>query len=191
MALLALVLLFQLQIPQPVGYVNDFAGVIRPDIQARMQMLIDAVRQASRGEIVVVTMRDLGGRSPVEAGLQIGRTWGVGARGGAGDSARNAGVILLLKPGERPGDGRSDIGVVTGRGSRFITDARAGQIRDAVGRRAVEAGALDEGLLLGVELLAAAYAREFGFELTASAPGLGGPHLLVAGRGSPPHRLSS
>src|SRR3972149_6645195 len=99
MAVLALVLLFQLQIPQPVGYVNDFAGVIRPGIQARMQTLIDAVRQASRGEIVVVTLRDLGGRGPVDAGVQIGRGGGVGAGGGAGVPGGNAGVTLLLMPG--------------------------------------------------------------------------------------------
>ena len=79
MALLTLILLFQLQIPQPVGYVNDFAGVIRPGVQTRMHAVIDAVRQASGGEIVVVTLRDLGGRGPVDArrrGAPCGATRG-------------------------------------------------------------------------------------------------------------------
>jgi uncharacterized protein len=89
-----LALLFQL--PAPVGFVNDFAGTIRPAVAARMEAIIQEVRDRSGGEIVVVTLGDLGGRSPTEVALQIGRQWGVGARGGPGDRARNAGVILLF-----------------------------------------------------------------------------------------------
>ena len=56
-------------------------------------------------EIVVVTLPDLAGRAAMQVARDIGRQWGVGATGQAGDRARNAGVILLLKPGQRPGLG--------------------------------------------------------------------------------------
>jgi uncharacterized protein len=170
MWLLVALLLQQLQIPQPVGYVNDFAGVIRPEIAQHMTAVINEVHAKCGGEIVVVTLRDLQGRPSIDFALQIGRAWGVGERGGPGKWARNAGVVLLFKPGEHPGDGQSDVAIATGNGAEgFITDARSGQIRDAIGRTAVQAGAFDEGLLVGVQQLAAAYAREFGFALSGGA----------------------
>ena len=54
-----------LQLPAPVGYVNDFAHVIPPDKAAAISAIIDDVRAKSGGEIVVVTLPDLSGR-PIE-----------------------------------------------------------------------------------------------------------------------------
>jgi len=122
----------QLQIPQPVGFVNDFAGVIDAQDERAMIDLIEEVRQKSRGEIVVVTLADLGGRPPIEVARDIGRTWRVGAMGGAGDQARNTGIVLLLRPGARPGDGQSELAIGTGLGTEgFIPDLIAARIRDA------------------------------------------------------------
>jgi uncharacterized protein len=106
----------------------------------------------------------------IEVARDIGRQWKVGALGGPGDRARNAGVILLLKPGRRPGDGQAEIAIATGSGAEgFITDALAGRVRDAVGEAAVSGGSYAAGLAVGVQLLAQAYAREFAFELTGAA----------------------
>ena len=66
-----------LQIPAPRGYVNDFANVISADNAARMERIIDDVRAKSGGEIVVVTLPDLGGRPIEEVALRIGREWQV------------------------------------------------------------------------------------------------------------------
>jgi len=160
-------LVAQLQVPQPVGYVNDFAGVIPTEVARQMLALIDEVRSKSRGDIVVVTLADLGGRASIDVARDIGRQWRVGAQGGAGDEARNAGVILLLKPGQRPGDGQAELAVATGSGAEgFITDARAGRIRDAIGQASVERGNYADGLLVGVAMLSQAYAQEYAFELT-------------------------
>jgi uncharacterized protein len=52
-------------LPAPVGYVNDFAGVLRPETRAQLEDLAQRVRSATRGDMVVVTLPDLGGR-PVE-----------------------------------------------------------------------------------------------------------------------------
>jgi uncharacterized protein len=178
-----LLLLFQLQIPAPVGHVNDFAHVIRPAEAAAISSTIDEVRQKSGGEIVVVTLSDIQGRASIDVARDIGRSWKVGAQGGAGDLRRNTGVVLLLVPGRRPGDGHSDLAIASGTGAEgFVTDALAGRVRDAVGRAAVEGGDFGVGLQAGVRLLAEAYAREFRFELTGapsaqpeeSAPGVRG-----------------
>lgn len=170
---LALLAAAQVQMPQPVGYVNDFAEVIEAGVKTDMQSVIQDVRRKSGGEIAVVTLRDIGGRPAIEVARDIGRRWGVGQQGGPGDRARNAGVVLLLVPGERPGDGRAQLAIATGTGAEgFITDLQAGRIRDVIGRTAVQTGSYGRGLLAGVWLLAEAYAAEFGFELTGAPPAI-------------------
>ncbi len=180
---LIVALLLQLQLPAPTGYVNDFAKVIDSTSRATMEAVIDQVRAASGGEIVVVTLSDLGGRAAIDAARDIGRAWKVGAQGAAGDPRRNTGVVVLLVPGGHPGDGKAQLAIATGSGAEgFITDALAGRIRDEVGRQSVSAGTYAAGLVAGVELLGAAYAQEFGFQLTgagapppAEAPGPASP----------------
>ncbi len=167
----ALVLLAQLQLPAPVGYVNDFARVIDRASQQQMQAVIEEVRRKSGGEIVVVTLPDLGGRPAWEVARDIGRQWRVGAQGGPGNRARNAGLIILLKPGQRPGDGRAELAIAPGTGAEgFVTDALSGRVRDAVGGAAVQSGSYATGLVAGVWMIAQAYAGEFGFELSGTPP---------------------
>ena len=166
-------LLFQLQtplqLPPPTGYVNDFAHVIDPASRATLEAVVDRVRAACGGEIVVVTLADLGGREAIDVGRDIGRQWKVGAQGAAGDPRRNTGVVLLLVPGAHPGDGKARLAIATGTGAEgFVTDALAGRIRDAIGRQSVSAGSYAAGLVTGVEMLAEAYAGEFGFKLADS-----------------------
>ena len=174
--LLPLLFALQAQLPAPTGYVNDFAGVLDPDSRSQMQAIIDEVKQKSDGEIVVVTLKDLGGRASIDVARDIGRQWKVGAAGGPGTRARNAGVILLFMPGTTPGDGRADAAIATGSGAEgFITDALTRRIREAIGQRSMQTGSYAQGLVTGVALLGQAYAGEFGFELT------GGPAVAPSG----------
>jgi uncharacterized protein len=179
MNILAFLLALQFQIPDLIGYVNDFAHVLDGPSQQQMLAVMDEVRRKSGGEIVVVTLPDLGGRRAIDVARDIGRQWKVGAQGGPGDRARNAGVILLLRPGQRPGDGRAEVAIASGTGAEgFITDAFSGRVRDAISETAVQGGSYAAGMVAGVWLIARAYAREFGFELTgnppAGVPGEGG-----------------
>lgn len=167
MLLNVLVIAVQLQIPAPQGYVNDFAGTIDSRLEGAMTALLTEVQQKTGGEIVVVTLRDLEGRASIDVARDIGRQWGVGAERRAGSQASNAGVVLLLVPGQRPGDGRADLAISTGRGAEgFITDAETLRIRDAIGEAATRSGSYGEGLAVGVQLLAREYAEEFGVTLT-------------------------
>src|SRR5213595_3141300 len=173
--------LLQIALPAPRGYINDFAGVLDSASIAHMQAVIADVREKTRGEIVLVTLPDIGDRQAADVAVQIGRQWGVGAKGEAGDPAKNLGVVVLLVPlkNHRPGTGQ--IFIATGRGAEgFLTDARVGRIRDAM----VPYLAREDygaGLTLGVELIAQAFAREFGVTLT------GVPE--AAGDGAEPFRI--
>ncbi len=98
-----------------------------------MEAVIAEVREKTRGEIAVVTLADIGDRSASDVALEIGREWGVGAQGDAGDRGKNAGVVALLVPRKNHQPGTGDVFIAVGRGAEgFLTDARAGRIRDAM-----------------------------------------------------------
>jgi len=118
-----------LQIPAPVGYVNDFANIIPEAQKATIGRIIDDVRAKSGGEIVVVTLPDLKGRPIEETSLRIGREWKVGQKGNPGDPARNTGVIILVVPKETSSDGQGHVRTEVGYGAEgFITDAMTTEI---------------------------------------------------------------
>src|SRR6266516_115520 len=156
----------QIALPAPRGYINDFAGVLDSASIAHMQAVIADVREKTRGEIVLVTLPDIGDRQAADVAVQIGRQWGVGAKGEAGDPAKNLGVVVLLVPlkNHRPGTGQ--IFIATGRGAEgFLPDARVGRIRDAM-KPYLASEDYGAGLARGVDLIAQAFAQEFGVTLT-------------------------
>jgi len=131
--LIGLVLLLQIAVPPPRGYVNDFAGVLDSGSMAHMEAVIQELREKTRGEIAVVTLPDIGDRAASDVAVQIGRQWGVGAKAEAGDPAKNLGVVVLLVPRKDHRPGTGDLFIATGRGAEgFLTDAAAGHIRDAM-----------------------------------------------------------
>ena len=153
------------QIPAPRGYVNDFAGVIGAERSARIERIIGEVYAKSGGEVVIVTLADIGDRNVGDVALQIGRQWKVGAAAEVGDRRRNTGLVILVVPKETSSNGRGQISIQTGNGVEgFITDSRAGDIRREAMPYLQRA---DYGTALELMSLrvAEAYAKEFGFAL--------------------------
>src|SRR5213080_5016469 len=170
MPILALTLLLQITVPPPRGYVNDFAGVLDAASVAHMEAVIAEVRDKTRGEIAVVTLPDIDDRPAADVALEIGRRWGVGAKGEAGDPAKNLGVVVLLVPKQNHRPGTGQVFIATGRGAEgFLTDARVGRIRDAMTPYLARE---DYGAALarGVDLVAQAFAQEFGITLSGAPP---------------------
>src|SRR5439155_157910 len=131
---------------------------------------ITEVREKTRGEIAVVTLADIGDKSAADVALQIGRQWGVGAKGEAGDPTKNLGVVLLLVPQKNHRPGTGQIFIATGRGAEgFLTDARVGRIRDAMTPYLARED-YGAALALGVDLVAQAFAQEFGITLSGAPP---------------------
>jgi uncharacterized protein len=170
LALLAL--LQQLELPAYRGFVNDFAGVVAPDRQARIEAIATEVKQKSGGEIAVVVLPDLKGNAPGEVALRIGREWKVGAAAQIGDRTRNAGAVILLSPRETNSAGRGQVFISTGQGTEgFLTDAETGAIQDEA-LPALRQGDYGAALELMARRVAEHYGREFGFTLSAD-PGAG------------------
>jgi len=169
--LILLALLLQISVPPPRGFVNDFAGVLDSASVRHMEAVIREVREQTRGEIAVVTLADIGDRRASDVALQVGRQWGVGAQGDAGDRGKNAGVVVLLVPQKNHRPGTGDVFISVGRGAEgFLTDARAGRIRDSM-LPFLAAEDYGKGVGLAVDLIAQAFAQEFGVTLSGpSAP---------------------
>src|SRR6059036_2426326 len=166
----ALAVLLQIAIPAPSGYVNDFAAVLDPASIAHMDAVIREVKDKTRGEIAVVTLSDIGDREASDVALQIGRQWGVGAKGAAGDPAKNLGVVILLVPLQQHRPGTGEVFIATGRGAEgFLPDSRVGRIRDAMLPYLARED-YGQGLSVGVDLVAQAFASEFGVTLGTSPP---------------------
>lgn len=148
--------------------VVDEANVLSSDAKVRINRQIFAVKAASGGELVVVTMPDIAGRDVGDIALRIGREWKVGANAAIGDRARNAAVVVLLIPKETSSDGQGHISIQTGQGAEgFITDATAGEIR----REAVpylRARDYSSAMELITQRLSQRFAAEFGFNLDST-----------------------
>ena len=154
-------------LPAPVGYINDFADVIPAEAESRIQAIIDEVRAKSGGEIVVVTLPSLEGRTRDDVALEIGREWRIGAEGEAGDRGRNTGLVVLVVPKETAPSGRGELKIELGDNTNtFITAAETGRIRDTYMIPAFREGDYGTGITAGVAALAMEYAESFGFELT-------------------------
>jgi len=165
-----LAVLAQIAIPAPRGYVNDFAGVLEAASVAHMEAVIAELREKTRGEVAVVTLGDIGDRATSDVAVQIGRQWGVGAKGAAGDPAKNLGVVILLVPLKQHRPGTGQVFIATGRGVEgFLPDSRVGRIRDAM-TPYLAREAYGQGLSVGVDLVAQAFASEFGVTLGTSPP---------------------
>ncbi|HVH69305.1 MAG TPA: TPM domain-containing protein [Gemmatimonadales bacterium] len=169
--------LLQVAIPPPRGYVNDFAGVLEPAAVAHIEAVSAEVRDKTQGEIVVVTLADIGDRAPADVALQIGREWKVGPNAPAGDRARNLGVVILLVPRKNHRPGTGHFYIATGRGAEgFLTDAATGRVGDAVLPDMARED-YSTALVRAVDLVAGAFAREFGVTLSSggSEPPAGEP----------------
>ena len=163
-----LIALWQIAIPPPRGFVNDFAGVLDSASIARMDQIITEVRAKTGGDIAVVTLPDIGDRAAADVAVQIGREWGVGGKGEAGDPKKNLGVVILVVPrkNHRPGSGA--VFIATGRGAEgFLPDARVGRIRDAMTPDLARED-YDAGLETGVGLVAQAFASQFGVSISGA-----------------------
>lgn len=184
-ALLVPVGLAAQQLPQPRGYVNDFAGVIAGSDAAAMEQLIGAVREATGAEIAVVTVESYAPYGSIEQySIALAEAWGVGKAG------EDNGVVLVLAMSER------ELRIEVGYGLEgALPDGRVGAIIDRQMLPELRQGRWGAGLLGGVQGVAGYIAEEYSVDLSQygarspqpaarSAPGGSGmgdilPFLLI------------
>jgi uncharacterized protein len=153
---------------RPVGYVNDFAGILDQASAAATEDLVRRLKTATGAELVVVTLPSIGELDASEVALNIIRRWGVGAKANVGDPTRNAGAVVLIVPRQNHVPGTGHVRIETGQGLEgIVPDALAGQIRRQVMQPELEQEAYGPAALKGVQALSGHIARGFGVSDTA------------------------
>jgi uncharacterized protein len=92
---LALLLLAGPDYPQQKGLVNDYAGVLSPDVKAKIEESLRGLQAAKKFVLVLVTVKSLEGQSIEQYTVGLANTWKIGEKG------KNNGVVFLIAPQER------------------------------------------------------------------------------------------
>jgi uncharacterized protein len=104
-------------LPKPTGYVNDFAHVVSPEAQNKLEIFCGRVERELGVHFDLVTVDTLNNRPIEDYAIQLARQWGVG------DKKNNQGVLLLLAIQDRKSD------IETGRGIEpLLGDGFSGSI---------------------------------------------------------------
>jgi uncharacterized protein len=102
-------------LPEPTGYVNDFAHVIDPQSKETLESFLTRVDHELSAQFALVTVDSTDGRDIRDYALDLIRKWKVGYKN------TNQGVLLLLAVNDR----KSDIETLRGI-EPYITDGFAG-----------------------------------------------------------------
>ncbi|MBI2916864.1 MAG: TPM domain-containing protein [Chloroflexi bacterium] len=106
-------------LPEPSGFVNDFADLLAPDVEASLEQALRDLEQETTVELTVVTVSDLGGDSVEGYAVRLFERWGIGKKG------TDNGVLLLVARDERR------VRIEVGYGLEpYLTDSHAGRILD-------------------------------------------------------------
>lgn len=83
-------------LPAPTGHVNDYANVIEPAAERRLETILTNLKTVGDIEFAVVTVDTTGGQDIFDYTLSVARGWGIGAKEGD-----RAGLLLLVAVKDR------------------------------------------------------------------------------------------
>ncbi|MDZ7371833.1 MAG: TPM domain-containing protein [candidate division KSB1 bacterium] len=142
------------KIPSPKGAVNDFADVIPPADEQRIEELCIRVWNKARVAIVVATFPTIGDQDYREAANRVYEKWGIGSKG------ENRGVLIFNVVDQRK------VWIETGYGVEgFLNDARVGDIFRQEMRPRLAQGDYGGAFYAAVNRIAAYVAAEYQIDL--------------------------
>ncbi len=149
----------QIRLPQPDGWVGDFAGVIPDADKSRIAAIAAELQSKTGAELAVVTVGSLDGRPVEDYAQELFQAWGIGRSG------EDDGVLILLAPSER------QIWIEVGYGlESVLPDGRVGRILDQYAVPALGRNDFGDGLLGGATAVASTIAESAGVSLTGQMP---------------------
>lgn len=86
---------FSLDFPKPIGYVNDFAGIIDSNDEAKISGFLADLEKNTTVEIAVVIMGSLNGTNIEEYSVKLFEEWGIGKK------ENDNGLLLLIAINDR------------------------------------------------------------------------------------------
>lgn len=146
-----------IELPEPRGFINDFAGIISGEYELRMAALAQEVEEKTGAELVVVTVRDMGGLDEKEYANRLFEAWKIGKKG------EDNGVLLFLALKERR------VRIETGYGiESLIPDGFAGELLDTYVVEELRQGHYDLALYRGLTAIAGVIAEDAGVQVTGT-----------------------
>jgi uncharacterized protein len=145
--------------PKPRGPVNDFANVIPPEDQQKINAIATELYEKTGTAVVVVTMPDIGGAEYNDYVNRLYSAWGIGKKG------EDKGVLIFVTVKERK------MRIETGYGVEgILPDGLVGEIRDRYMIPYLKEDKYGEALLNGTLAVAAVIADHAGVKLTGQMP---------------------
>lgn len=146
-------------LPQPRGFVSDFAGVIDQPTQRRLTDLIRELQEKTGAEIAVVTVETTQPLTTFDYAMKIAETWKPGAKD------KDNGVVFLVASKDRK------MFITTGYGVEgVLPDGKVGAIQDQYIVPAFKQGNYSQGILAGTQAMAREIAQGYGVTLTGVPP---------------------
>ena len=146
--------LVQAKIPAPRGWVNDYAGVISPEQEAKITSLIVELEAKTGAEIAVLTIPSTEGEPIFDYAMRVAESWKVGKKG------KDNGVLVVVAVQDRK------MFILVGYGLEgILPDGLVGEIRDRYILPYFRQGKYGEGIFQGVNALAQIIAQDAGVEL--------------------------
>ncbi len=144
------------KLPEPVGTVNDFAGIIDPSHEQEIGAVAESVRRATGAEIAVATVQSYAPYGSIEQySIALAEAWGIGEKG------EDNGVLLLIAMEERK------LRIEVGYGLEgALPDGLTGEIMDNSMVPYFREGAYGEGFLRAVHGVAGIIAEEYDVQLS-------------------------
>ena len=150
---------------RPTGYVTDAAHLLDAGTRDALESRLRHLKEVTGAEVAVAILPTIGDYAPADVARDIGRAWKVGSNAAIGDRLRNAGAVVLLVP--RTTEHKGQIYFSAGQGLEgSLTDARLGQIRDAM-MPALSQQDYPAALDLATSMIGDVVARDLGIQDTS------------------------
>jgi len=130
----------QEEIPKSVGHVNDFADVLEPEVEKRLEEKLVAYKKETTNEIAVVTVKSLGMESVEDYTVGLAKAWGVG------NKKKDNGVVFLVAVNDK----KCRIEVGYGLEAK-LTDIQSKKIIESVVIPMCKADKIPDGIEKGVD----------------------------------------
>lgn len=139
-----------LDVPAYRGYVNDYANMISPQMESKLERALQSFDLSDSTQIAILTLDSLEGDSLEDFSIRTVDKWKIGQKG------KDNGVLLLVFKKDRK------IRIEVGRGLEgVLTDLLAGRIIDGVISPEFKARRFDEGFANGIVAIVDATRGEF------------------------------
>ena len=152
-------------LPQPSGWINDFAGVISTEYKEKINALISELETKTSAEIAVVTVSSISPYGEIEYSRMLFDKWKPGKKG------KDNGVLVLLAVKERRWRIETGYGV-----EGILPDGICGEIGRNYMVPYFKTGKYSEGIYYGVGKIASIIAKEAGVKLEITLSSTNAPN---------------